>query len=403
MAVTDFENDCIYIMDTTGSVIRTIGKSGKGNGMFNGPEGVAFNKQGFLYIVDSGNSRVQKLSLQGKFVLSFGKEGSYEGDFSKPTDVAVLHHKVYVVDRGNRRISVFDEYGNYMKSILSGELEIPRGVTVHGDSLLISDNVKGLLFYNTKSQKKQWLKKWKKNRSFNKLMSAVTDRDGFLYCLDYNYQALFTFSPKQLVYSNLDIEVTSVDIQKFPIVAFYMTVRSSQGSPLYGLKQSNFKVIEDGVVMRNPFVNYLRRLRPSVSMVFCMDRSEKSKAYTNDYPWAADFILKKMRVNDSVKVVNFHKNIWDGSSFDWSRRRTIRTMKKFRTTSKEKAIGKVLYNAISDVLPRLNRRAVLLFTDGSVSNESFQRYSADYIVEYAKAHYIPIYIISIKKPTYLSY
>ena len=40
-----------------------------------------------MFVVDTGNHRVQKFDLKGKFLLSFGRLGSGDGDFNKPMDL----------------------------------------------------------------------------------------------------------------------------------------------------------------------------------------------------------------------------------------------------------------------------------------------------------------------------
>ncbi|HPV43744.1 MAG TPA: VWA domain-containing protein, partial [Spirochaetota bacterium] len=71
---------------------------------------------------------------------------------------------------------------------------------------------------------------------------------------------------------------------------------------------------------------------------------------------------------------------------------------KERDYADGKNIGKALYSAIGDLVPRLNRRGVVLVTDGSVDENSFRNYTPTNIIRFARSHYIPIYIISFKEP-----
>lgn len=63
-----------------------------------------------------------------------------------------------------------------------------------------------------------------------------------------------------------------------------------------------------------------------------------------------------------------------------------------------KKTGEALYQAISSLLARNDRRAVVLITDGKVAGDSFVQYTPDIIIDYAKEHYIPIFIVSLKNP-----
>ncbi len=398
LAVSDFKEDRIYFLNKKGEVLSRFGSSGDGEGQFHGPEGLCFGDKGELYVVDSGNCRVQKFDEKGEYILQFGKRGEYEGELQKPTGIVAYRDKVYITDTGNKRIACFDDSGNFVNNIVLKELEYPRAVTRVGDSLLLSDEKKGLLFYNPETgTSNRFNPSGGPKQALSRPVSAAVDRDSYLYCLDYDNESVLVYSPSKKRYSNLSVETTSIDINSFPSVAFYLTIRSRDGSPLYGLDASNFQVTEDGAPITNVYIDYLKKLLPSVSISLCVDRSRGNEQYHNDIPWAAEFILQKMRKNDFIKVTNFNKEYWEGSKFDWSRRRTLKALKE-RGYGEGKNIGKALYNAVSNLVPRLNRRGVVLITDGAIRDDSFQTYTPANVISYAKSHYVPIYIISFKEP-----
>ena len=410
IVVTDYKLDTVYLMDSGLKVVKKFGQRGSGEGEFYGPRGACFDDKGNIFIVDSGNSRVQKFDDEGRFILQFGEKGEYEKQFQSPSDVAFMKNRVYVSDPENRKISVYDDSGNFMDNIQFEGLEKPRGISFHEETLLISDESRGLLFYDLEQKSARVFDSWNgKRKKFSRLISSVVDRDGFLYCLDYGYESVMQFSPLQKRYTNIDVEITSVDTEKFPTVAFYVNVRGRDGKPVYNLARENFAVTEDKAAMKNLYVDYLKRLAPSVSMVMCVDRSAENEGSHNDIPWVADFILKKMRKSDTLRLINFNSDAWEANKFDWSRRRTLKALKEKTYAENEsgqkkkvygpgKRIDKALYNAITDLAPRLNRRGVVLVTDGSVDDGSFQQYTPRNIINFARSHYIPVYIVSLKRP-----
>ncbi len=396
LAVADFAVDTVYILSTGGKKLMTIGETGSREGGFHGPEGLCYDESGDLFVVDSGNHRVQKFNRDGKFILQFGTKGEYEGNLLKPTDIACLQGKVFVTDTGNSRLAVFDQWGNFIENISHGGMVSPRGISRTGKTLLISDMKNGLLFYHTVTGATRWFRGGGEDRDrFSMLVSAVVDRDKYLYCLDYNFQTVYLYSPLEKRYTNLDVEIASVDINSYPIVAYYVHVRNRDGSPLYGLVADNFRITEDRAPISNLYVDYLKRMRKSASIVLCVDRSRETRGYHNEIPWVADFILKKIRKNDRVKVVNFNRDSWS-SNFDWSRRRTVKRLRE-REYGNGKNVGSALYNSVSELLPQVNRRAVVLITDGSLDDDSFQNYTSRNIIEYARNHYVPIYGVSFRK------
>jgi DNA-binding beta-propeller fold protein YncE len=91
------------------------------DGNFRQPTDVAWDSQGNTYITDGYiNSRVAKFDKNGRFIKSWGSRGTAPGQFNIPHTLAVdAKGLVYVGDRGNNRIQVFDGDGNYKTSFIN--------------------------------------------------------------------------------------------------------------------------------------------------------------------------------------------------------------------------------------------------------------------------------------------
>jgi DNA-binding beta-propeller fold protein YncE len=87
------------------------------NGRFNQPTDIGWNAAGDMFISDGyKNSRVAKIDKNGDWVKSWGERGNGPGQFNTPHSIAVdAKGEVYVGDRGNRRIQVFDGDGNFLR------------------------------------------------------------------------------------------------------------------------------------------------------------------------------------------------------------------------------------------------------------------------------------------------
>jgi len=83
---------------------------------FNEPTGISFGKNGDLYIADGYlNSRVIQFNRDGEYLAHWGRKGKADGEFDLVHDVTVdARGRVYVADRTNQRVQIFDPTGKYL-------------------------------------------------------------------------------------------------------------------------------------------------------------------------------------------------------------------------------------------------------------------------------------------------
>jgi DNA-binding beta-propeller fold protein YncE len=105
-----------------GKVLMTIGKAGMpGNdeGYLRGASDIVVAANGDIYIADGHgtgtNDRIVKYSKDGKLLKAWGKHGKEKGEFDTPHGIALdSSGRLYVADRVNSRIQVFDADGNFV-------------------------------------------------------------------------------------------------------------------------------------------------------------------------------------------------------------------------------------------------------------------------------------------------
>ena len=108
-------------------------------GRFNGPWGVAVNRQNEVAVTELMNHRVQIFSSDGTFVRSFGSKGVKKGQFDGPSGIAFHNDNIVVVDCHNHRLQVFCGHGEFLYQFW-GRLKYPRGLSVNPDgNLIVSD------------------------------------------------------------------------------------------------------------------------------------------------------------------------------------------------------------------------------------------------------------------------
>jgi prepilin-type N-terminal cleavage/methylation domain-containing protein len=123
--VTDFWNHRVQKFDTAGNFILSFGSNGTAVGQFKNPAGIFITPQDLIYVADWNNNRIQVFNTNGQFITSWGsagvvgtdtsKVGLYPGKFSLPDDVYVdPQGYIFVADRNNNRIQKFDANKNFV-------------------------------------------------------------------------------------------------------------------------------------------------------------------------------------------------------------------------------------------------------------------------------------------------
>jgi len=108
---------------------------------------------GNIYVADSRNDRVEKFDINGNFIMEIGSFGYSEGNLNRPVDVVVdSKDQIYVLDSGNHRIEIFGRYGHYRGEIVLSKNGRYNFVTLILDELLaVTDNKNGMVLIYSKS------------------------------------------------------------------------------------------------------------------------------------------------------------------------------------------------------------------------------------------------------------
>jgi DNA-binding beta-propeller fold protein YncE len=143
--LTDDLHQTVRQFTPEGKLLLTLGDPDKpsplhGGKPFNRPTHVALcPKNGDIYVSDGyGNSRVHKYDPKGRLLFSWGEPGTDPGCFNIPHNIATdAEGRVYVADRENHRVQIFDDKGQYLTQL--SNLYRPCG--------LFSDRRNGGLLY----------------------------------------------------------------------------------------------------------------------------------------------------------------------------------------------------------------------------------------------------------------
>ncbi len=152
---------------------RSIGSVAP-QGKLNDPMGVAVSpdENGWIYVVDHGNARIQVFTPTGGYVGEWGRRGRGPGQFWDPTDIAISPdgRYAYVVDRGQRKIKRFQPE--------------PSCFDPGGRQCFSGDKVK------------EWGHRGTGDWLFEAPTGIATDRQGNVYVTDWGVNDIEVFTPE---------------------------------------------------------------------------------------------------------------------------------------------------------------------------------------------------------------
>ncbi|HAW89435.1 MAG TPA: hypothetical protein DCX61_02055, partial [Gemmatimonadetes bacterium] len=121
----------VHKFSPTGELLMSLGTAGQpgsGPGQLNQPNDVITTPEGIIFVADghSGQSarpgpgstgRILKYTAEGEFLMEWGEIGIGPGEFRTPHALELdSRGRLFVADRGNHRIQIFDQNGNYLDS-----------------------------------------------------------------------------------------------------------------------------------------------------------------------------------------------------------------------------------------------------------------------------------------------
>ena len=203
----------VKIYDGEGKFLRRLG----GPKAFHRPSGIAASADGErVYVVDTGGvdrkveHRVRVYDPRsGAHLFDFGKRGTGEGEFNLPRDITIAPDgRLYVVDSGNFRVQIFDREGKFLKAFGSigrqfGNFARPREVAVDRQGIVyVSDAAFGnmqiftaegelLLFIGSRSDRDEPAR-------YTLMSGVAADADGRVYVADEYFRRVDVFRPASL-------------------------------------------------------------------------------------------------------------------------------------------------------------------------------------------------------------
>jgi DNA-binding beta-propeller fold protein YncE len=141
IAIAEGAADELLVTDSKLAVVVRLSRSGEplgqyGKGVLTRPVGIARDaKRGRVYVADSATHRIAIFDDLGNFLRSIGDKGDAPGQFNSPTFVSFANDTLYVSDTMNSRVQLLSPEGDVRKvfgrrGLFIGDMPRPKGVAV---------------------------------------------------------------------------------------------------------------------------------------------------------------------------------------------------------------------------------------------------------------------------------
>jgi DNA-binding beta-propeller fold protein YncE len=282
--LSEYRGGRVSVLSAAGDWLSSIGSRGLGDGNLLGPQNLAVDDEGYLYVVDYGNRRVVKFDPEGNFILSFGKEVrspslNFQG-FLSPTGIAVRDGLVYTADGAAKQIFIHDSNGTYRGILAAGDLAGPESLRFLSDGRLLVADTNRVLLIDPQAALVRVLGTAGNSRL--RITGAAMDFNGNLLAADFNAGEIAVLTRLEDMASGLFVQVERVDVENFPQVTVDILVQDRLRRPVVGLDARNFLVSEDGrIATGQSFVSAAYR-SSFMDLAILVERSPRTLGLRDD-------------------------------------------------------------------------------------------------------------------------
>ncbi len=188
------------------TLLNLWGGWGYGDGQFRNARGVLVHSNGYVYVSDGSNHRVQKFDRYGIYQSQFGNSGSGDGQFSTPNAMNEgTAGEIFVVDVKNHRVQKFEADGIFLgkfgsEGTTDGQFKSSTGVAVNSAGHIYvaewgsSSAIRVQEFEPDFTFVRKWGSSGTANGQFKNLNGVDVDADGNVYVVDANNNRIQKFT-----------------------------------------------------------------------------------------------------------------------------------------------------------------------------------------------------------------
>ena len=388
--VSEYEGNQISKIKPNGSIEKQFASRGTGDGQLLGPQYLADDKSGYIYVTDLGNRRVCKFDYDGNYILDFGRKSGIFPGFSSPTGIAAAGELIYVADTERNCLDVFDRSGNYLKSIARGIFHKPEGISVIDDKNLMIADTDRIIKFNIENE---YFYEIYKAVEGERITSAVFDVNNDIVASDFDKNRVIFITDMASVYGGLFVRIDRVVETDFPKVNVLVSVEDRKGNPVAGLEKGNFRVSEDGLYPDDIGLLFQgdRSDRADTALVF--ENSVYMNSMKDSLRKSVEDFYNSFNSSDTVRLVESGEEASIVAGENASEETVINGIINSSSYSSECSPGAGIRLGAAELLNSTDKKAVVYIYSGSHVRFNFDRYRLVDIMQFLKNNKIGFYYI----------
>lgn len=381
--ISEYGANRIARCTAAGEKISTFGGTGLADGKLVGPQYLALDGRGYLWVTDWGNSRVVRYDLNGNFIQAIpGIDG--------PTGIAVHDDRLYVSAKADKRILIFDLSGNPLGSIGDGVLAGPEGISFTPDGMLMVADANSIRECDVENE--TWTTLGDMSGHTRRLVQPAATANGQILAVDFDKSRVVLLTDTTSLYAGLFVHVDRINSASFPEVYADVSVETRLGKPVVGLGLSNFIVTENNFSVGQTIMALANKDIQTTEVSLLVERSPDFESSLADAQRAAadlyDMAVKAGRI-ESISAGEMPEKV---AGFGETRLRFAKGTFQ-GTASPQWKLGAAVKLAGDDLLTSVTgaRRAIVFFTSGLPGGAVYAPYSLTELAAYLRNNSIAFY------------
>ena len=395
LLVSESAGDRLALLSPNGKFIKYIGSKGRGVGNMVGPQFMATDNLGRIYVSDFGNRRVDVFDAEGNGLYYFGlKSGSFKG-LKCPTGIAVYEDSVFVADENTGSIYEFDRSGNYVRDLVEKKtFSKPESIKIWQGSLLVTDTNRIVSVDISTGAVFEYVRT---GNAPSRVLCASPDINNNIIVSDLTANEIYVMSKMQELVGGLFVQIEQVDASKFPVVTVEVKVENRHRQPVVGLELENFYFTENKRAVSNlQFIGSVAN-NSYADITIIIDRSSSMKEYDSEIETAVKEIAASMQDRGTLRVISAGAvpvTEYEGkpsgvSSF------TVEALKT--PIAKSVPADLAIRLASNELINAAKKRAIIMISDGSVTESTFAKYTLSELSAYLSNNSIDFSFVQVSQ------